>query len=753
MTVLPFRRSRKIFHGLLALAALLAPSPSILLAQPPRDEVASVSFVGNEAFSDSDLELAVITRASSCPSLLGAVSCALGIGWGRQRSYLSPRILELDARHLRILYQAHGYRGAAVVPEVLPADSGSVDVVFHLTEGTPFRVGEVALTGDSVPTELALEDMIPFGAGDVLSPLLLMEAADTLSRVLRDAGYAWAEVLEGFRRPRGADTALVTYRVELGSPATFGPIRVVGNRLLDRSAIVDRLPFEEGQPYSEELLRTAQRNLYELAIVSRAVVMQDSARIETDSVVPIAVVVGEGDLRRLRVGGGFNSAECLNAEGRWTHRYFLGGGRILGAQVGVSNLLASSLQAALLCGQAGSGEYGRANWLARLDFSQPSLLLPDVSLSLGLFAERQSQRNVFVRDSRGLELRLGRRFGGAFAGLRFGAQLSRLDAAEVTLCATFLACTPDEIEVLAGARWLAPTGLSYSRDMTDDVLNPTQGHRALVDLEFADGITGSEYSYTRLLSDVSLFRELDQVVLALRVRAGTLAAGASDDALDEAAAAPAEKRFYGGGANGVRGLAQGTLGPRTLSIPVEDLLVRRGAQREPACLPTAIKDLTCDGTPLSGSGLFRVRPIGGLASFEASAELRFPLAGELWGGAAFLDVGQVWPSKLEFTNLEAAPGVGVRYNTAIGPLRLDVAYSFRERQSLQVVTSQLRPFDTASDAPADRIDIGGDGGPSEPIDWVVDDDLALLGPQVPFGDEAGFSIRRFQIHFSVGQAF
>ena len=734
---------------LAALALVLAPSAGQLLGQPPRDEVTSVSFSGNEAFSDSELRLAVLTRASSCPSLLGTVSCALGIDWGRQRSYLSPRILELDAEHLRLLYQAHGYRDAVVAPEVVSEDSGSAAVTFRISEGSPFWVGEVALTGDSVPPGLALEEMLPLGAGDPLSPLLLMEAADTLSGVLRDAGYPWAEVLEGFRRPRGEDTALVTYRVELGPPATFGPIRVSGNRALGRDAIVGRLPFREGQPYSERLLHAGQRNLYEVTIVSRAVVALDSARIETDSIVPIAVVVAEGDLRRVRVGGGFNSTECLNAEGRWTHRHFLGGGRILGAQVGVANLLASSLLAALLCSEAGTGEYGRANWLARLDFSQPSFLSPRASLSLGIFAERQSRKNAFVRDSRGLELRVSRRLGGAFASLRFGAQLNRLDAAEVTLCTTFRACTPDEIAVLAGARWLAPAGLSLSLDATDDVFGPTRGHRALVDLEWADEATGSAYSYTRVLSDASVFRELGgDVVLALRARAGALAAGGAD----EAASAPAEKRFHGGGANGVRGFAQGALGPRSLLIPVRELLARRGGG-EPTCVPAAIRDLTCDGASLSGSGLYQARPIGGLASFEASAELRFRLAGESWGGVAFLDVGQVWPSKLEFANLEAAPGIGLRYNTALVPLRLDIAYSFRERASLQVVTSQIRPFDGAVDGADDRIDIGGDDGPSEPIDWVVADDLALLDPPVPYGDEAGFSMRRFQIHFAVSQAF
>ena len=146
-------------------------------------------------------------------------------------------------------------------------------------------------------------------------------------------------------------------------------------------------------------------------------------------------------------------------------------------------------------------------------------------------------------------------------------------------------------------------------------------------------------------------------------------------------------------------------------------------------------------------------PVGGLATFEATAELRFQFRDGLLGGAAFVDVGQVWPRRLALDNLEVAPGVGLRYNTLFGPIRLDVAYSFRGREPLPVVTSQIRPFVPGQDADSDRIDIGGGQGPGEFIDWVVSEDLALLSPRVLFGDGAGFSLRRFQLHFSIGQAF
>ena len=741
---------------LVALCAYAGPSP--LTAQSAREDIASVDFVGNTAFSDAVLRRAVVTRASSCPFILAVTTCALGIDWGRDRYYFSPRSLSYDVEGLSTLYRAHGFRAVDVQSEVDARDDGSVAVTFRIDEGIPFRVGSIELAGDTLPPEVDVT--FPIDVGDPLSFLLLQETTDILTLRLRNQGYAYAEVFRGFFLPVQSDRATVTYRVELGPRTTFGPVEVTGNELLDNSVILDRLPFREGQLFQESRIGEAQRSLHELDIVARAVVRRDTARIELDSVMPIIVEVVEGDARLVHMEAGGNSAECLNFEGRWTSRNFFGGGRTLQARARVTNLLASTLQSTFLCAQAGEGDYGRVNWLAGIDFNQPSLFSPRTNLAVGIFAERQSLKNIFVRRGFGVDVGLSRTLStNSFGTVRFRPQLDQLDAAEVTLCATFLACSPEDIGVLSETRWLSPVAVSVNRDATDDLFNPTGGWRALGDLEWADGVTGSDYSYLRTYADASLYRAIDpQTVLAVRVRAGNISPGGFAGQLSGmegglAEIVPSQKRFYGGGANSVRGFAQSTLGPRSLSIPVEELLRRRGSSGDPTCGPAAVVDLTCDGAALAGSGLYQLRPVGGLATFGATAELRFQLTDGLLGGVAFVDAGQVWRNSLALDDLELSPGVGLRYNTPFGPIRLDVAYSFRDREPLQIVTSQIRPYDPSRDADSDRVNIApGDGDPDY-IDWVVSDNLALLVPQVLFGDEPGFSLRRFQLHFSVGQAF
>ena len=738
-------------------AARGAPRPVAAADDLAQEEVVSVSFTGNQAFTDAELQRAIVTRASSCPFVLAVTTCALGLDWGRDRAYYSPRLLEEDLGRLRVLlYPANGFRRATVEPRVSRADGG-VAVEFVIEEGEPFRIGSVNFAGDSLPAGLGIDQDLPVAPGGPLSDLHVQEARDTIQMRLRDAGYAWAEVFRRHLRPPGADTATLTYQIERGPLASVGPVRVVGALLLGDEAVLDRLPFREGDRFSERRIREAQRSLHELEIVARASVRRDTTGVSPDSVVPVVVEVREGDAHRVRVGGGLNSAECINFEGRWASRNFFGGGRTLQLRGRISNLLAAPLQATFLCAHAGTGEFGRLNGLVAVDFAEPTFLSRRTSLLAGVFLERQSQKNVFVRDAVGMELGLNRSAGpNTLFSLRIRPEISRLNAAEVTLCATFLACSPSDINALASDHWLSPVALSFTRDGTDGPFSPRRGFRAVVDLEYAGRATGSDYAYFRALADGSLYQEIDRAtVLAFRLRAGTISSGSfvqpftrSGGPLD---VVPSQKRFYGGGAGSVRGFAQGALGPRSLSIDVEELL-RRRAFGNPACEPAAVRDLTCDGSSLVGADLFQMRPVGGLGTLEASAELRFDFSGGLFGGAAFVDVGQVWPQGLSLEGLEVSPGVGVRYNTVFGPIRLDLAYSFRDQEPLSVVTSQIRPFVHGQDDPSARIDVGTRGVP-EPIDWVVSEDLALLAPPVLFGDDPGFSFRRFQLHFSVGQAF
>ncbi|MDE0246626.1 MAG: BamA/TamA family outer membrane protein, partial [Gammaproteobacteria bacterium] len=215
-----------------------------------------------------------------------------------------------------------------------------------------------------------------------------------------------------------------------------------------------------------------------------------------------------------------------------------------------------------------------------------------------------------------------------------------------------------------------------------------------------------------------------------------------------------EMRFYAGGSNSVRGYAQNELGARVVSVPVDRLLLPQDTASAPVCAPEEVVALTCSAAFLAETA-FLARPTGGARLVEGSLELRFPLWGSVLGGAAFLDFGRVWdpagaaaPPAFEYT-----PGGGLRYDTPIGPVRVDVGYRGTPVRDVPVVTSQIRPFDPArGDAAGDRI--GADAAGELGLDWVEADDLALLEPTIRFrGGSRVAWWRGLQLHFSIGQAF
>ncbi len=163
---------------------------------------------------------------------------------------------------------------------------------------------------------------------------------------------------------------------------------------------------------------------------------------------------------------------------------------------------------------------------------------------------------------------------------------------------------------------------------TDSPLNPSRGTRASVLVNPIYSL-GESNAFTRLRVQGSTYLDISGdkgSILALRGVVGSIV-GASFGGV------PPDKRFYSGGGGSVRGYDYQSIGPRT-------------ANNEPA---------------------------GGLSLVEGSVELRQRVSGP-WGMAAFVDAGAVTEDPAPtLDNLKVGAGLGVRYQTAIGPIRADVA--------------------------------------------------------------------------------
>jgi translocation and assembly module TamA len=171
--------------------------------------------------------------------------------------------------------------------------------------------------------------------------------------------------------------------------------------------------------------------------------------------------------------------------------------------------------------------------------------------------------------------------------------------------------------------------LSAKFDNTDDLLNPTRGFRAALVLTPTESLGNKDVTF--LISQLSASAYFDlsgngRTVLATRGLVGK-AFGVTQFEL------PPDQRFYAGGSATVRGYRYQSVGPQ---FP--------------------------DGNPE-----------GGTAISAGTLELRQRIL-QSFGAVAFVDAGQVSPSGAPFTsNWHIGAGVGVRYYTSVGPIRLDVA--------------------------------------------------------------------------------
>jgi outer membrane protein insertion porin family/translocation and assembly module TamA len=127
--------------------------------------------------------------------------------------------------------------------------------------------------------------------------------------------------------------------------------------------------------------------------------------------------------------------------------------------------------------------------------------------------------------------------------------------------------------------------------------------------------------------------------------------------------------FFSGGPSSNRGYPLRGVAPHGFVsfLNPQTALVQQAANCNPQTNPMASSESACSS------------PIGGFTQWEASAELRFAVSGP-FGAALFCDTGDVSQNVLYQANsvrlnyLHMSCGFGGRYDTPVGPLRLDVGY-------------------------------------------------------------------------------
>jgi translocation and assembly module TamA len=391
----------------------------------------------------------------------------------------------------------------------------------------------------------------------------------------------------------------VSYTVDPGLAAKFGPLAINGLARVDRDFVARRVAWKEGAPYDSRAVDATRQDLVKTALFS-AVRISHAEAPDAQGDVAMTLDLTEGPPRSIGAGVAYNTNIGLGGQAFWEHRNLFGGGEKLRVTAGVAQ---------------------RQLGLA-LDFRKPDFIErnQDLLASAGLLdlttdAYRSRREQIYAGIERPIVPSLT-----IDTGLDFEhANVRQLQATSL----------PNENYSLVGL----PIVLRH--DTTDDLLDPTIGGRQTLGLTPYHGISGPSLDFLTSRLELRHYQRLDDTGRTILAGFGALGSiiGSSRDDL------PADKRLYAGGAGSVRGYAYQHAGP------------------------------------LDAAGV----PQGGISSLELGAEFRYRITDTL-GIAPFIEGGNVYPTSLpNSTRLFWGAGIGARYYTIVGPVRVDLATPFTHR--------------------------------------------------------------------------
>jgi outer membrane protein insertion porin family/translocation and assembly module TamA len=720
-------------------------------------EVTELSLKGVHHVSKSQLEQSIATRASDCKSFLLEPFCL----FSKSELFVNKRFLDRtelkrDVLRIKVFYWKRGYRSTSVDTSVARHGDG-VKVQFQIDEGPPtivrtlsVRRPEKVITAKDVQRTLLLRASQPLDVIDLDSSMSL------LRNRLWDEGYADAVLYDTVLVTADGRNAEVRVTIDPKPRTVVDSLAVHGNDQITAETIRNMITLEAGQVYRRRDVLESQRNLYSSNLFSRAAI---SAEVVGDSGRRVDITVAEAPFHQMRLSGGFNTVDFFQVEANFNDYSWLGGGRQLSLNGVLSNILAPQFNGTGIF-QNVTGDltdqeaapYLRLNYELGADITQPWWHDARNTLSLNLFMHRRSAPAIFVDKGYGAGATFTRMVASRSPltiGYRY--ELTQVDAGNIYFCVNYGVCQPATIGALRGRHAMSPISLQIFTDRTDDPLSPTRGYTARLQLEHASAFTLSQFRYNRIAGEATRYISVGDngAVLAGRVRFGWVRPlSSSANALGQQGLLNGDvlhprKRFYAGGSQSVRGYGENQLGPRVLTVDPDTLLAHGwvydyddgGAITDSIpCTGGTIADGTCDPRHVPSED-FVPRPTGGTSLIEANIEYRFPIWKRL-GGAIFIDgayVGEGSASQIFKGTGAITPGFGLRYQSPVGPIRIDLGIRPTLKENLPVITQIVDDSGTPQLArllrPKAYDPVEGSGGTFSKI------------------------LRRLSLHLSIGQAF
>jgi outer membrane protein insertion porin family/translocation and assembly module TamA len=626
----------------------------------------SITLKGNENLDDDEIEEKLASRESD--RFLGVFQGVI-----YEYSIFDRHVLERDLQRIERFYRSRGYYSARVrAGRVTYVGKRGTKVEILIEEGPLVTVARLDVHGiDGVAPEVkaavreAIEARLPLG--EPFDEEKFVDAARAARHALADAGYATAVVKRNANVDLPRNRASVGYFAEPGRRMRLGPIRIEGLGEVPEPPVRRALDLAPGDPYSESDIEAAERALLDLGAFSSVVVEPVIEERKDDDTIPIRVRVSPAKFRSVRLGGG-GELDAIRTEihalAGYENRNLFGGLRRFLVEVRPGVVLYPTRMPSF-----DPPERLLPQGRLRTEFRQPGfpeartnvLVRGELSVYPVLLSSRVDEGAPILgyRDYRaalGLERSIHHLYGNVSHNLQINRPFTYRGPLDADL-GMVLVSYPEVVLAL---------------DHRDNPVATRSGFYLGLTTQVAG--VGGDARDLKLRPDGRAYVPLGRkFTLAFRAATGFLFPDNYADTLVSNAftgrPGPYSRRtwvkdvqlmflrgFFAGGTGSNRGYSAREIGPH-------------------GTVPFYNPGQSIEGMEGECEGASCDLPLGGLSSWEATVELRYPISGAL-SGAAFLDAADVSPYRLDlrFERPHLSAGAGLRYDTPVGPIRLDVGY-------------------------------------------------------------------------------
>ncbi len=412
----------------------------------------------------------------------------------------------------------------------------------------------------------------------------------------------------------------VEIAIDTGPRAPFGPVTVSGKSDVDPKVVRSMIYIEPGDPYSPKAVAASRKSILKLPAIS-SVRMREPSRLDVNGQLPIDAEVTDRKPQVIGFSARYSTLDGPALRAYWQHRNLFGGAESLRLE---GDVFVPPRTNSSPIDNLKDFEFADLGGRFRAAFVKPGLYGTRNDLLLDGMVERDNTGGDIYGGYSSKRVvgsaAIRHRFTDTFS-VQFGVTGDR-------------GTTSDSLGTVDYRLFGVQAGVTY--DSTDRPLDPTEGIRATGTVTAYPEFLGSSVGIVEGKAQASTYYAVDdeaRYILAGRIGLGSVSGASLGDI-------PSTHRFYAGGGGSVRGYRY-----RSLS-------------------------------PLGPTG----EVIGGRSLLEASVEARIKITDTI-GLVPFVDAGGAFePAYPDFSEpLRYAAGLGLRYYTAVGPIRVDVAMPINRR--------------------------------------------------------------------------